>query len=283
LDVEEQESSMDIEVEAIDYDPFKSVLGKWVSHSVLMRRLFYTALGALFLRQWHVRRQLKQIARTKDIHDIFDAGSGYGQYSYLMSKLFPHAEIQAVDVKAEQIEDCRRFVHKLGKRNCHFMVDDLTVFKKAEQFDLALSVDVMEHILNDEAVYRNVYESLRPGGLFVITTPRTEKENSHENIESVIGEHVREGYTRREFMSKLSQAGFSIERMQLIYSPVWGRVAWTLLQRIPMRWLSISKGFLVLVVPWMVIVYLPAALCMFFDVHTNSKYSGGWIVVAKKS
>ena len=280
--MEEQKSSLEIEVEAIDYDPFKAVLGKWVSRHVLMRRLFYTALGALFLRQWHVRRQLKHIARTKDIHDIFDAGSGYGQYSYLMSKMFPHAEIQAVDVKAEQIEDCRWFLHKRGRRNCHFMVDDLTTFKRPEQFDLALSVDVMEHILDDEAVYRNVYESLRPGGLFVITTPHTEKENSHIHMESVIGEHVREGYTKREFISKLSHADFTVERMQMIYSPVWGRIAWTLLQRIPMRWLSIWKGFLVLVIPWMVVVYLPAALCMWLDVHTNNTRGGGWIVTARK-
>ena len=273
---------MDIDVEAIDYDPFKAELGKWVSQNVLLRKLFYAALGALFLRQWHVRRELKRIARKKDVHDIFDAGSGYGQYSYFMSKLFPHAEVEAVDVKEEQIHDCRRFMHKLGKRNCVFMVGDLTTFRKAEQFDLALSVDVMEHILDDEAVYRNVYESLRPGGLFMIATPHTEKEQSHEHLESVVGEHVREGYTRREFIHKLTGAGFQIEKMKLTYGPVWGRLAWTMLQRIPMRLMSISKGFAVIVVPWLVLLYVPAAMCMYFDLHANNRHGGGWLVVARK-
>lgn len=275
---------MDIaEVEAIEYDPFKTVLGKWVSRNVLMRRLFYAALGALFLRQWHVRQELKRIARQKDVHDIFDAGSGYGQYTYLMNKLFPHAEIVAVDVKQEQIEDCRRFFKRREKRNCVFLVDDLTTYRMLEQFDLALSVDVMEHILDDEAVYRNVHDSLRPGGLFVITTPATQKEESHLDMESVVGEHVREGYTRREFIHKLSHAGFQIEKMRRTYGPFWGRIAWTLLQRIPMRLLSISKALVVIVVPWMIVFYLPAAFCMFMDVHFESPRDSGWLVVAKKS
>ena len=274
---------MDIDVEAINYDPFKADLGRWVSRNVTMRRLFYTALGALFLRQWHVRRELKHIARRKDVHDIFDAGSGYGQYTYLMTKLFPHAEIQAVDVKEEQIHDCRWFMHKLKKRNCVFLVDDLTTFKRPEQFDLALSVDVMEHILDDEAVFRNVHESLRPGGLFMIATPHTDKEESHTDLDSVVGEHVREGYTTREFVHKLEQAGFRIEKMKLTYRPICGRFAWTVLQRIPMRLMSISKAFAVIVVPWMLVLYLPAALCMFLDVHSSGKSGGGWLVVAKKA
>ncbi|HEY3294093.1 MAG TPA: class I SAM-dependent methyltransferase [bacterium] len=270
-------------MKAIDYDPFKAVLGKWVSHNVFLRKLFYAMLGALFLRQWHVRKELRRIARKKDVHDVFDAGSGYGQYSYFMSKLFPHAEIQAVDVKEEQVHDCRRFMHKLKKRNCVFMVDDLTTFKRPEQFDLALSVDVMEHILDDAAVYRNVFESLRPGGLFVIATPRTPKEESHQHLESVVGEHVREGYTKREFIEKLSTAGFQIEKMGRTYGPVWGRFAWTVLQRIPMRLLSTSKWFILIVAPWLLVFYLPAALSMFIDVTWPSPHGGGWLVVAKKN
>jgi SAM-dependent methyltransferase len=269
--------------EAIHYDPLKAVLGRCVSRSVLGRRLFYTALGMLFLRQWHVRAVLKRIARTKKVSGIFDAGSGYGQYSYIMGKFFPDAKITAVDVKDEQIDDGRWFAERVGQKNVTFEVGDLTTFVKANAFDLALSVDVMEHILEDEAVYRNVSASMKSGGLFVITTPAIDHVPPPSGaFESVIGEHVREGYTEQEFRAKLTRAGFVVERMRRSYGPVWGRIAWQLLQRIPMKLLTISKWFAIVVVPWMIVVYLPAALCMWLDVMLPNRTGGGWVVTARK-
>lgn len=271
---------------AIDYDPLKAKLGNLVSRNVLLRRLFYTALGMLFLRQWHVRAELKRIARTRGnaVRGILDAGSGFGQYSYLMGKLFPWAQIFAVDVKAEQIEDCRWFTEQVNQKHLKFEVADLTRFRDPERFNLALSVDVMEHIAEDEAVFENVFASLRPGGTFVIATPSTADGAAPPAGEdfSVVGEHVRQGYTRPEFMDKITRAGFTVEQLHCTYGPVWGRLAWLLLQRIPMRLLSASKLFAIIVIPWMIVFYLPAALCMWLDVHVPGAHGGGWLMVARK-
>jgi SAM-dependent methyltransferase len=269
----------------IHYDPLKEVLGKFVSRNTLLRRLFYTALGMLFLRQWHVRCTLKKIAKQKPKWDIFDAGSGYGQYTYLMGKVFPQNSILALDVKPEQVDDCNWFTQKVGQKNCTFIVDDLVTYNKPDSFDLALSVDVMEHILEDEQVFANVFKSLRKNGVFVIATPST-KDGEHHHDEgeafSVIGEHVREGYTEQEFREKITRAGFVIEKMKYTYGPVWGRLAWMILQRIPMLLLSTSKLFAIIVAPWMLIMYLPAALCMWLDVHVTNRFGGGWMLIARK-
>lgn len=272
---------------AIDYDPLKAKLGKLVSRNVLLRRLFYTALGMLFLRQWHVRAELKHIARKqgKSIRDIFDAGSGFGQYTYSMSKLFPKARILAVDVKEEQIDDCNRFTRRVGKKNTTFQVGDLTTFYQAGAFDLALSVDVIEHIADDKAVFANVLVSLRPGGIFIVATPSAKvsgAERGEDENFSVVGEHVRQGYTQQEFMDKITRAGFTVEKLKYTYGPVWGRLAWLILQRIPMRLLSISKVFAVIVIPWMIVLYLPAAFFMWLDVHAKNKTGGGWLMIARK-
>ncbi|RPH95944.1 class I SAM-dependent methyltransferase [candidate division KSB1 bacterium] len=269
--------------EAVDYDPLKAVLGRWVSRSVFMRRLFYTFLGMFFLRQWHVRKELKRIARAHKIRDIFDAGSGYGQYTYLMGKVFPGARIHAVDVKDEQIADGNWFTERVRQKNTHFEVGDLTTFVKPDSFDLALSVDVMEHILEDEAVYRNVFASLRSGGVFVISTPTSLRPESHQDVDSVIGEHVRVGYTREEFTEKMKRAGFVIERMKSTYCRPFGVMAWMILQRIPMRLLSLSRWLAVIVIPWLIVLYLPAALCMFLDVNLPCRWGGGWLLTVRKS
>ncbi len=272
---------------AIEYDPLKAKLGKLVSRNVLLRRLFYTALGMLFLRQWHVRAVLKRIARERGnaVRGILDAGFGFGQYTYLMGKLFPWAQIFAVDVKEVQVDDCRWFTEQVGQKHTKFEAADLTRFRDPERFNLALSVDVMEHIAEDEAVFANVFASLRSGGTFVIATPSAEEGvDYHEEQEdfSVVGEHVRHGYTKPEFVEKITRAGFTVEKLKYVYGPVWGRIAWLILQRIPMRMLSLSKLFVIFVIPWMLVLYLPAALCMWLDVHTTNHTGGGWLMVARK-
>lgn len=271
--------------EAIDYDPLKSVLGRIVARNVWLRKLFYLALGMLFLRQWHVRAELMRIARARgEINGIFDAGAGYGQYSYLLAKLFPEAKILAVDVKEEQIEDGSWFSEKVGQKNVEYVLGDLTAFRREDFADLAVSVDVMEHIEDDEAVFRNVFATLRKGGQFLIATPTAEIETvPGGEFHSVIGEHVRTGYTEREFREKISRAGFVVEKLRRTYTPVWGTLSWHILQRIPVRLLTISKLFAVIVVPWMIVLYPIAALCMAFDLlNEKSARGGGWLMVARK-
>jgi len=275
-----------LSVEAIDYDPLKAVIGRQVSRNTLLRRLFYTALGALFLRNWHVRRELKRIAKLRDRWDIYDAGSGYGQFSYKMGKLFPNSTVLAVDVKTEEIEACNWFSKAVGQNNVTYQVGDLVEFRKPDSFDFALSVDVMEHILEDETVYRNVFDSLRNGGLFLINTP-TATEGAPPPEEgadfSAIGEHVREGYTEQEFREKMERAGFEILKMKRTYGVPLGQFAWMVLQRIPMRLLTISKLFAVVVIPWMIVLYPFAALAMWIDtIKDNNKRGGGWLLLAKK-
>lgn len=273
-------------VQEIHYDPLKEKIGRIVSRNVTMRRLFYTALGALFLRQWHVRAELKRLARELSSWSVFDAGSGYGQYTYLMGRLLPDAHILAVDVKPEQIDDCRWFTEKVGQKNAEFQEGDLTEFRKEDSFDLALSVDVMEHVLEDRKVYDNVFASLRAGGRFIVATPSavTETVNPPEGEAfSVVGEHVREGYTEREFREKITTAGFKVDKLKYTYGPVWGKIAWMILQRIPMKLLTASKLFAVIVIPWMILLYPLAAFAMWRDVRSDNRRGGGWIMVARKS
>ena len=272
---------------AIDYDPLKAKLGRLVSRNVSLRRLFYLALGMLFLRQWHVRAELKRLARERgnSIRGILDAGSGFGQYTYLMGRLFPWGQIFAVDVKEEQVDDCRWFTEQVGQKHTKFEAADLTRLHETERFNLALSVDVMEHIAEDELVFANIFASLRPDGTFIVATPSAEVSDGHQEAEgdfSVVGEHVRQGYTREEFIEKITRAGFDVEKLKYTYGPVWGRLAWLILQRIPMRLLSVSKLCAIIVIPWMILWYLPAALCMWLDVHSNNRTGGGWLMVARK-
>lgn len=269
---------------AIDYDPLKATLGRAVARQPILRRLFYTMLGALFLRNWYIRRELKRARSKKSSWNIFDAGSGFGQFSYKMAKTFPNATVYGLDVKPEQIEDCTWFSKSVGQNNVKYDLGDLTIYESPDSYDLILNTDVLEHVLEDEKVWANFYASLKKDGYLIVTTPSSsegQKEYAGDDF-SVIGEHVREGYTKQEFIDKATRAGFQIERLDYSYGPFWGTLAWRLLQRIPMFWLSMSKVFFVIVVPWMVLVYPIAAFAMWMDMQVSNARGGGWIFVGRK-
>ena len=157
----------------MQYDPIKRSLGKVFNQTPALRILFYKLLDMLLLRSWHVRNELKKWRKTAPAKiSILDAGSGFGQYDHFMSQLGKNDEILAVDVKTEQIADCNNFFSKIGLgKRVKFEFADLTTFSKPNTFDLIVSVDVMEHILEDEAVFANFYTSLKPGGLLMVSTP----------------------------------------------------------------------------------------------------------------
>jgi len=267
----------------ISYDPVKAALGRLVSRRAWLRRLFFMTLGALFLREWHVRKALRELARLRSSWEILDAGSGYGQYAHFMARQFPNAKVLGIDVKKEQIDDSNWFASKVGQMNCLFDYADLTEFCQPDTFHLALSVDVMEHVEEDEKVFANLRDSLRENGFFLVATPSTSQPSDMEGHEfhSVVGEHVREGYAESELRRKLEGVGFRILWMKRTYGP-WGNIAWHLLQRFPMRLLDISKIFAVLILPYYLLVYLPAAFCMAMDVRVHNTHGGGWLVLVQK-
>jgi SAM-dependent methyltransferase len=216
--------------------------------------------------------------------DILDAGSGFGQYSYFMAKLFPDTKIQSVDVKADQIEDCKYFFPKKGLTNCDFKVDDLTKLNDKEEYDFVLSVDVMEHIEDDIGVFKRFYASLRKNGRVLINTPSNlgGSDAHDEHDDSFIGEHVRLGYSKEDICGKLEQAGFTIESFEYTYGK-WGSRYWRLGIKYPMLMLNKSKIlFIILPFYYMVTIWW-VLLFMWLDVNEKNKSAGtGVLVVGRK-
>ncbi len=269
----------------MQYDPIKKIIGSFVGGSVLRRKLFYKLLGLMFLREWHVKRELRSILSdaSRPLR-IFDAGAGFGQYSYYCAKHSPAASILAVDVKAEQVEDCTRFFKKAKLENVRFGVEDLTQMEHTDEFDLAISVDVMEHIADDLTVFRNLHRSLRPGGMLLVNTPSNLGGSDAHSPEdkSFIEEHARVGYSVEEIRGKLRSAGFTVERIAFTYGP-YGSAAWRLGIKYPMVMLNASRLFFLLL-PFYFLVTLPfTLLLMYLDFAMTNKTGTGLLVIAKKS
>lgn len=274
----------------MQYDPVKRKLGKVFNSAPILRKLFYKLLDFLLLRSWHIRKAIKIWEKTATGHqNILDAGSGFGQYDYYLAKRNKNWTIKGVDVKQEQIDDCNSFFNKIGLNNASFGFADLTKFAEKEKFNLAICVDVMEHIEEDEKVFSNFYESLKPGGMLLVSTPSDQggsdvhhhdHDDHYENdgTHSFIDEHVRDGYGIDDIKAKLKRAGFSKSEVYYQYGPA-GNLSWKLSMKYPITMLNKSYLFFI-ILPFYYLLTFPFSLLLnYFDV--KGTHTTGTGVVAK--
>lgn len=267
------------------YDPVKDIFASIIRKYPRLRVFFYKILDLMFLRSWYVRRELynlRNIFNNKEI-EIYDAGTGYGQYSYFMSKNLKPGTIYAVDVKEEWIKDCREFFKSQNISNVSFGIEDLTKIGYENRFDIIVCVDVMEHIEDDVRVFQNFYRALKRGGYLLINTPSIYggSDVHDESDESFVGEHARVGYSPEDLESKLNPIGFSVYRSRFTYG-FWGDKAWRLGIKYPIMLVNISKFFLILL-PLYFIVTLPFTfMMMYLDYSIKNKIGSGITYIVKK-
>ena len=271
----------------MEYDPVKDYLGRLFRTSPFLHRIFFALLDLFFLRAWHVKKEVRSIIarlNAKGAVKVLDAGTGFGQYAYFIARTYPSSDILAVDIKEDYLQNARRFFEQVGlDKNTRFQYEDLTNLSVSGPFDLILSVDVMEHIEDDRAVFRNFERVLDQGGYVIINTPSDlgGSDVQSDSDESFIGEHVRDGYNLDELTAKLADAGLKTTVSKYTYGK-YGSLAWRFLIKYPMQMLSSSKLFLVLL-PFYYVPVLPFGMMLnAMDVRSKNEKGTGVLVVATK-
>lgn len=270
----------------MQYDPIKKSLGQVFNKHPFLRILFYKLLNLLLLRAWYIKRALKKWkVCANENASILDAGSGFGQYSWYISSLQKEYQILGVDVKVEQIADCNQFFKQINKNNnVFFEYADLTKFLKPNSYNLILSVDVMEHIEEDEVVFSNFYQSLKTGGTLLISTPSDQggsDNDDHDHEGGFIDEHVRDGYGIDDMTAKLQRAGFKNIKCQYTYG-FWGSLSWKLSMKVPITVLNASKLFFIILPFYYLVTYPFAYLFNWMDIVTKNNKGTGLMVIASK-
>jgi len=267
------------------YDPIKNVFASLIKKYPFLRITFYKLLDIFFLRSWYVRRELMKLRKAfgaKTI-EIYDAGTGFGQYSYFMSKKLNPTNIFSVDIKEDWIKDAEDFFSQIKTQHIKFKTEDLLQINHENRFDLILCVDVMEHIHDDIKVFSNFYRALKSGGFLLINTPSIyggSDVHSNED-ESFIGEHARVGYSQEDLENKLHPLGFMTYKCQYTYG-FWGDKSWRLGIKYPMILLNFSKLFFIILPIYYLITFPFTLLLMILDYNTKNKIGSGINFIAQK-
>jgi SAM-dependent methyltransferase len=140
---------------------------------------------------------------------VLEIGAGIGNLTHAL--IARRKQYIASDLDVEHLARLRnRFSHRpnFTLRKC-----DLTCAADFDQLessvDTAICLNVIEHVEDDMAGFRNILRVLQPGGRAVILVPHDQR--IFGTLDQALGHYRR--YSREELRGKMQQAGFQVERI----------------------------------------------------------------------
>jgi len=264
----------------MDYEVLKKNLATIINKHPLLRIFSYKILDLLILRSWHIKREIRRWEKKCKCKTlILDAGSGFGQYAYYLTTKNKLWNVIGIDINQDLVSDCNIFFLQMKITNGIFKIADLRTYVKENTFDLIISVDVMEHIVEDEIVFKNFYNSLKQGAMLLLSIPK--RKNEKEKLKNGDDAMVRNGYEPKEIEEKLKRAGFSRVNVLYAYGPS-GKLSWYFSIKIPLMIFNINK-WLFLFIPIYYLLFFPFCMVLnYLDVMRLHRSGNGLIVKAWK-
>ena len=243
----------------------------------VLKRMVYGVLGGPnisdWIRFWNVSRALKGLDASGTLQ-ILDAGCGRGFYSLMLAERFPGAAITAVDDDNALVKGLQETALSIGLGLITASRADLSTYVPGKKFNLICCVDVMEHIVDHDAVFNNFTNWLAPGGFLILHVPQ--KNQKFLFIKRTPGQagdlHCREGYDLSELTAKLEPRGLKV----IFYKHTFDRLASLATELDEILW----RNHLHLV--WLVF-YPIFLLIAVWDIIHRGKQGQGILITAKKN
>ena len=144
---------------------------------------------------------------------ILDVGCGTGT---MLTYLGTLGKAEGVDIDAEAVGYCR----ERGLENVRIGEAAELPFEDGS-FDLVTALDVVEHLDDDAAAFREMRRVLRPGGLLLVTVP------AHRFLwgdQDEVNLHRRR-YSSAELRDRLASSGFDVLRLSYMNAFLFAPIA----------------------------------------------------------
>jgi 2-polyprenyl-3-methyl-5-hydroxy-6-metoxy-1,4-benzoquinol methylase len=198
----------------------KSTLVRWFGWRAT---LIHGGLDTLDRWLWLKSR----LYRTRNQERLLDVGCGTGAFTIGAAKRGYRALGLSWDEANQRIARERASI--CGVASAEFDIVDVRQLDKrcdlVAQFDVAICCEVVEHVLDDRKLVRDIAATLKPGGYLFMTAPYLRyvamspgDEGPFPTTET--GWHVRRGYTQAMFAELCAQANLVLERQTFCTGPI---------------------------------------------------------------
>lgn len=186
----------------------------------------------------------RHLPRTRNGERVFDAGCGTGAFSIGLASRGYETIGLSWDKRNQKTAQHRAGL--VGLKNVTFPIGDLRnlgeMSEFAGKFEYVLSLENIEHVLDDRKLLQDLAKCLKPGGWLVLSAPNkdykavtAEDDGPFEIVEN--GWHVRRGYTRAMLEELCQQSGLKVEEVGSCTGFVSQKLTWLIRRGGRLGWL----------------------------------------------
>jgi ubiquinone/menaquinone biosynthesis C-methylase UbiE len=199
------------------------VVGKLVRKTI-----GYTNLGN-YARAGIFKKLVKKLP-LDSFSKVLDLGCGYGEYSLMMARALPKAEVTALDIDQKRIRSVKEAINYSNLTNISTFRNYLEHLQETD-FDFIFSVDVFEHIEVEKMPFEESFRKLKQGGYLLVKMPNKQQRTLmpetwfEEHQHWLENEHVGQVYNLQDLKNRFKASGFEI--VYASYSDGWlSRLGW---------------------------------------------------------
>lgn len=202
---------------------------------------------------------------------ILDAGSGIGIYTFWLKKFYKGSDVTGIDVDRQKLKMSKSLAKELSVGEIKLDYGDVTLVPKKRDYDLVVSIDVLEHVKDYKKVIKNLSLYLAKGGYLYLHTPQANQKRIFKSLNNwEHEEHVHEGFTRAILKKEFESNGLKIIELRHTFG-FFGKLAWEL------NHLLLSKSFI-----FAGAIYPALYVLARLDLFVKNKEGLGIAVLAKK-
>jgi len=167
---------------------------------------------------WQKPHEVIQALALKPDAVIADIGSGTGYFSVRFANMTPKGRVYGVDTEPDMVKFLAERAKREGLKNVTAVTGTPDDPRLPEKVDLIILVDVYHHVGDRERYFRQLQNSLKPGGRLAVIDFRMDSPEGPPQSARIAPERVKDGLKRAGYTLAQEHA-FLPNQYFLVFQP----------------------------------------------------------------